>query len=122
MADEITVSMSIRAEKDGLSVFRNHGPLQFDWATPRGFNPGVVNIGTSEEAISFGDVTPGWVIMKNLDGTNYVIWGPESGGNMVACGRLSPGMVALLRLAPGVTLRMQANTAACDVLIEAINT
>lgn len=122
MADEIKLSCSIVAEKNNLKFSRFHSNLLDDWTTARGPNPGTVAVGTSEEDISFGDAAPGWVIIKNLDSTNFVKYGPKSGAAMVDFGRLYPGMASMFYLASGVTLRMIADTAACDVLIEAINT
>lgn len=82
---------------------------------------GVLTIGTSEEDITFTDITtPRVVTMYNLDGTNYVSWGPKSGGAMVLCGTLYPqsssiGVAAQFELGASVTIRMAANTAACQV-------
>lgn len=82
----------------------------------------VVTVGTSEEDLSVGDVgTLGWLYMKNLDSTNYVTWGPKSGGAMVGVGRLKAGETALLRLEPGITIRWAANTAAVDVQVVLFN-
>lgn len=119
MANEITGSYQFRVS-NGNFQFNTVESFTYDQATAGGANPGTVNVGTSEEAISLGDITTnGWALIKNLDSTNYVTWGPESGGAMVALGRLEAGEVALLRLTPSaLTLRMQANTAACDVLIQ----
>lgn len=55
----------------------------------------------------------GLLYIKNLDSTNYVTLGPTSGGAIVPMVRLNPGKVALIPLVPGLTLRCQANTAAC---------
>jgi len=82
---------------------------------------GVLTIGTSEEDVTFTDITtPRVVTMYNLDGTNYVTWGPKSGGAMVLCGKLYPlssdkGIAAQFELGASVTIRMVANTAACQV-------
>lgn len=73
------------------------------------------NIGTSEEDVTFGNVTTlGWLFMRNLDSTNYVQWGAKD-TTMKTAGRLEAGEFALFRVEPGITLRMVANTAACDV-------
>ena len=82
-----------------------------------GGNPGWVTIGTSEEDISFGDVTPRFCLIENLDATNYVKFGPKSGGSMVLLGRISPGGWARVEIGSGVTLRMVADTAACNCRI-----
>ena len=86
-----------------------------------GGNPGYVNIGTSEEDIAFVDVTPRVVIMENMDGTNFVEFGPKSGGAMIAFGRIEPGSFAKFSLKSGVTLRMKADTAAVNVRIRGYN-
>lgn len=80
---------------------------------------GTLTIGTSEEDITFTDVSsPRRLYMVNLDSTNYVKWGPKSAGAMVEMGRLYPdGTQASFDIAPsGVTLRMVANSASCNVL------
>ena len=77
-----------------------------------------MSVGTSEEDLSVGDVgTVGWLFLRNLDSSNYVVFGPKSGGAMVAFGRLKAGEVAALRVSSGVTLRWQANTAAVKVQV-----
>ena len=66
--------------------------------------------------MDFGDIsTEGFIFIQNHDATNYVEFGPESGGAMVAIGRVKPGETAVMRLKPGVTMRAQANTASCNV-------
>lgn len=120
MADEIRGTISLNVDNGNFAYAKNE-TFTLDQATVGGANPGTVDVGTSEEAISFGDITNlGWVFMKNLDTTNYVEWGPESGGALVVVGRLEAGESALFRLSPAITLRMQANTATCKVLIEAM--
>ena len=90
-------------------------------ASEGGGNPGFVSIGTSEEDIAFGDVTPRFIMIENLDATNFVKYGPKSGGSMVLLGRVSPGGMAPFELGAGVTLRMVADTAACNVRIRGYN-
>lgn len=76
----------------------------------------VVDIGTSEEDLSFGDLsTEGRCEVMNLDDTNYVDIGPKSGGSMVPAIRLKPGEPHAFRISPGQTWAGQANTAACKV-------
>ncbi len=76
----------------------------------------VQTIGTSEEVVVTGDIAAnGWCLLVNLDEDNYVEYGPESGGAMVAFGKLKPGEFAWFRLKPGVVLRAQADTADVQV-------
>lgn len=79
----------------------------------------IVSVGTSEEDMPIGDVaTPGWLFLKNLDGTNYVTWGPKSGGVMAALGKLKAGEFAIFRMDGTSTLRWIANTAAVKVQVK----
>ncbi len=122
MSDEITVTAALRCSNGDFRLDVNPGSVQIDQAIAAGGNPGTVSIGTVDTAISFtGLTTPGYVWMRNLDGTNYVDIGPDSGGTMVPCLRLKAGEVALFRLSAGVTLKGKAHTAACLVQIHALD-
>ena len=78
-----------------------------------GASSGVRSIGTTEEVISTGDVAvEGFVYMKNLDSSNFIEYGPDSGGTMVSFGKLEPGEFAWFRLKPGITFKAKADTAA----------
>jgi hypothetical protein len=122
MANEISAYLSIDVENGYLSFPFSTGQLQFDQANARAGNPGTVNIGTSQEDISLGDlVDPGFVFLQNLDATNYVQIGPKSGGVMVNAIRLYPRQFAFLPLDSGVVLRAVANTAAVNVLVIALD-
>lgn len=120
MANEIRISASLNVTNGNFS-FQHLVNASVDQATAGGGNPGTVDIGTSEEDIDFGDITTeGYAVIQNLDATNYVQFGPKSGGSMVACGRLKAGEVAILRLEPAVIIRAVANTAACKVFVAVI--
>lgn len=112
MANEITISAKLAVSNGNLSDNLTVNQ-RVDQAAALAHNP-VIDVGTSEEVIGTGDIgTLGWVIFRNLDATNYVDIGPESGGSMVAMIRAEAGEVAgPFRLKPGITLRAQANTAA----------
>lgn len=115
MANEITVTQKLVVENGEFSENISEVGQRFTQAAIGGHGP-VLSIGTSEEDFPVGDVTVlGWLYLKNLDSTNYVTYGPKSGGAMVAFGRLEAGESALLRLEPGITIRGLANTAACKV-------
>jgi hypothetical protein len=84
------------------------------------FTAPVVSVGTSEEDLPLPDITTnGYIYLRNLDTTNYVKYGPKSAGNMVEYGRILAGEVAILRLAPGITMRWIANSSAVKVLVKA---
>jgi hypothetical protein len=82
----------------------------------------VISIPTSDTALSPANITTmGWLYLKNLDATNFLSYGPTSGGAIVKLGRIKPGEHAWLRLEPGITLRMQADTAAVKVQVKLYN-
>lgn len=120
MADEITITMNISVKNGNFTYDRNLR-LVIDQANVGGANPGKVNVGTTSEAISLPDITSaGWCYVQNLDATNFVNWGAAESGSasiMASVGKLKPGEAALFRMDPSTTLRMQADTAACDVLV-----
>lgn len=99
----------------------NIQPITVTQTTVGGGNPGTVTIGTSEEDISFGDVVPGYVILENLDPTNYVEIGPKSGGAMILYQKISAGCFAIIELGASVTMRAKANTAAVSLRVRGYN-
>lgn len=120
MANEITINISGTLSNGSLAdTFSDSDQIT---QTTQGASQGVVSVTTSEADLSLGSVASGLIILKNLDATNYVKYGPKSGGAMIEFGRLEPGQVNLVRLPSGVTLRWIANSATCKVLFKAWET
>lgn len=118
MADEIRVNSTIAVKKGSFDITLGR-QFNVDQTGDGGGNPGKVAIGTTEEVVALGDITTiGWAYIQNIDATNYVQWGPESGGAMVVAGRLEAGEGIVVRLEPSTTYRMKADTAACDVILQ----
>jgi len=123
MANEITITSAIACTK-GLSVESfNPGQIKADQATLGAHAPTTL-VSTSDTVIDFGTLTqPGWVEFRNLDSTNYVTLGPTSGGAIVAAIRLKAGMTAgPFFISPASVWRWQANTAAVQVKMLALET
>ena len=121
MANEITFNPSFLIANGSLRETFTPGSLLITQTTI-GVGGHAQSIGTdAAENLDVGDVaTNGYCILRNLDATNYVNWGPDDGGSsgaMVTCGKLKPGEVAIFRLAPGVTLMAQANVAAVKLYV-----
>jgi len=119
VSNELKITLSIRATKGELDWRPPIGTMNVDMANGRrgGF---VQTVGTTEEAIGgLTDLTTfGWAWIKNLDTTNYVEIGPDSGGTagtMVSMMKLLAGEYALFPVTPGITLKARANTAAVDL-------
>jgi len=118
MADEITVSIGLRCNNGNFVQNPPTRTEKFDQTTALGSSLGVT-IGTSEETIAWGDVAPGYVRMTNLDATNFVSFGVVT-ANLDFELEANGGM-ALVKMATGAALIMQADTADCNVLLEALN-
>jgi hypothetical protein len=124
MANEITLTLKGLVVNGYLRSEFNPGALQFTQTTIGGHFP-IVSVGTSEEDFDTGDVgiaNAGILMMRNLDTTNYVTYGPKSGGVMVAFGRIKAGEPAAFRLEPSITMRWIANTAAVKVQVWLLQT
>jgi len=120
MANEITITVGIgrTSSTDNFKVPTDSTTRQFTQGTARGGGPGVIDIGTSEESISFGDCVPGYTKLENLDTTNYV----EYYFTTAAAGAILPASgLGLIYIKSGQTLYMKANTATCKVKITALN-
>lgn len=117
MANEITLNVSATLNNGNLK--RSFAPGQkLVTQTTKGAWAAVVSVGTSTETLSFGDVaTEGYIMLVNLDPTNFVLYGPDSTGQ-IDFGKLFPGEIALFRLKPGITFKWKADTGACKVAVE----
>lgn len=118
MADELQLTLGV-TYANGNAKDTVASETQKITQTTQMFHASLVSVGTSEEDLSVGDITASngcWVYMKNVDSTNFVKFGPKSAGNMVEFGRLYAGKSAWFFLAPSVTLRWIADTAAVKVM------
>lgn len=114
MADEITLIVDLDLVNGVVEHDFSPNSISIDQASAR-FIDTVLDIGTSAETISFGDIaTKGVVILQNLDSTNYVTYGPDSTGQ-VTLGRLNAGEIAVFRIDDSATLKATADTAICKV-------
>lgn len=119
MANEITITTGLALTNGLLIVPASNTTTRFDQTTARGGGPGVLDIGTSEETITFGDCVPGYIEMVNLDASNFVTWGNVT-ANLDQ--KLSAnGGRALFEMVSGGVLIMEADTATCKVKITCLN-
>lgn len=118
MANEIYESISFTARKNGAEIAistSNNVTMTGD---------DLVNvtqvIGTTAELVAFGDITgaPGEVVIKNLDATNYIELGGDSGLTVFKT-KLLPGRFTVFQPS-SATLYAKADTA--DVRIQIIAT
>lgn len=119
MASEITVQASIQVVNGSLRDSFTPGAQSIDQSALGGPTPGYVTIGTTEEEVAFGELSSkGYVMMQNLDTTNYVQWGFSTG---VYGGRMKAGETAGPFRMDATSIFLKANTAACKVLIKGYN-
>ncbi len=111
MADEIRINAGINYKNLAVKAAKIF-TATLD-ITGESYIMGTQQIGTSEEVIlQGGDLgTPGYIIIRNVDLTNYVELGITTGVYSI---KLKAEEVALFRV-NGATLYANADTAACFV-------
>ena len=113
MANELTIQTTAQYTKNGATF--NRTPASFT-ITVAGDNvqAGIVSVGTSPEAIPLGDIaTPGYLLVHNLDATNYIQIGYDATGFKPTV-KVAAGKWGIFQLDPTVP-QWQANTGACLV-------
>lgn len=117
MANEITINVGMSRQHATNTVDKHSIPIQRAQYTQSavGQYDTKLSIGTSEEAVTFTDITTnGWAFLQNMDTTNYVEWGTTG----AYIGRMRAGETAgPFRVNAGATLYLKANTAACRVRV-----
>lgn len=126
MSQRLRYNLNVTAEfgllKDDISAAGREVVLNV-----QGNASGVVSAPTGGEGTALtltGITTVGWMWLRNIDDAaapNYVTWGVDSGGLLIEVGRLMPGEDAWLRLEPGVTIRLRADTLSVPVQYKVIN-
>lgn len=117
MANEITLTLGLTVSKGGVTETFNPGQKQF---TMSGTNIARLTqtVGfAAAEVLILGDVVgaPGYILMHNLDATNYVEVFNETGATLPVV-HLRPGGYALFEFAASATAPfVQANTGACKI-------
>jgi len=117
MANEIAIDATIRYEdSEGTELsLQNVDSITL---TTKLVHRTKQNVGTSEEALKLGDVSSlGWLMLKNLDETNYIEVKTGTGGTVI--GKMLAGeSFGPIRVGSGVTAPyVVANTAACQMEI-----
>lgn len=115
MADEIKLTIKTKVTNGEYKLDWNIGTLSLDQSA-QGAASGIQSVGTSAEDLAIGDVsTEGILIMLNLDSTNFIEVGKTVSAAFEEVAKLGPGDPLVMRVADGVTIRVQADTAACKV-------
>ncbi len=120
-ANAISLNLNVNVRNGSFVDSFNPGNISASQATP-GRGGQTQSIPTTAGGTVLNAALPtgaaeGYCCLQNLDATNYLTWGVQSGGSMVTVGTLNPGEPAVFRLAAGVVLMAIANAAA--VLLDA---
>lgn len=100
MANEISVTSALSVAKTELAMSRS-GTKQFDLtAAVPAMSPGIIEVGTSHEALDLGDVAGagGFCWFQNLGPTNYVELGVDVSATFYPLVRLYPGQATVFAL------------------------
>lgn len=119
MANELTLAASLKFVKGSTNVSFSKSGIQLD-VSGKNYTHKTQTVGTSEEALSLGDVTtPGYILVYNKDATNFV--SVRSGTGAANLVKVPAGGVALFNCEASAPYAI-ANTAAVDIeylLVEA---
>ena len=116
MANEFTIS-TVFSYTSSLATESQNESFNSDQVT-QGAHGGIITVTTSSAAVSEGGLTtPGWVTFKNLDETNFVTYGPDNSGSMVAFGRINPGDYHAIYRSTLASIRWLADTASVNVQV-----
>lgn len=124
MANEISVTTNLTATKGNLSFARSVTTnATMNLARKGDFVQSIPTTAAGTAlTIPAGVTTNGWTLFRNLDATNYVEIGSQTGGTtFLPVGRLNAGESALFRLAQGVSIYARANTGAVDLEANVLN-
>jgi hypothetical protein len=115
MANEIRVKTQLSVA-NGFVDETDNISITVDQSAVGGPTPGYLTIGTSEESVAFSELgTKGWVLLRNLDDTNFVEWGFSTG---VYGGKMLPGETAGPFRMNTTSIFLKADTAACKCIIK----
>lgn len=113
----MTLSIALKSTKTGYEVDTSDmglTGLQFTF-TGTDFVKGTQSIGTTAELIGKGEITTaGFLVVKNLDATNYVEIAAATFATTAGTVKLKAGEVALFR-SSSATPYACANTGACII-------
>lgn len=117
MANEIEISMRLAFSKSSRAANTDDmGLLGLTFTmTGTDYVKGTQTIGTTAELLGKGEITtPGFLVVKNMDATNYVEFEKATFSTTAGTVKLKAGEVACFRVA-STTIYACANTAPCDV-------
>jgi len=124
MANEAQLHISLRINNptSKFEAQSTNTSYTVDVAGSSGPVPGMVVATTAGLDVAFTGLTvPTWCVLKNLDSTNFVEYGIWDGATFHELGELPPlSKPQIIKLSRNMTgFRLKADTASCDVSVEA---
>ena len=135
MANEANYRCELNIFKGNLNFRSNPNDFSEDVVVGKGPSPGAVTISTAGTVVNLSELdSPGLVRIINLDDTNFVEFGIYDGSSFWPLGEVLAGRGCLFRFSrnlgnqfgagtgtvgPIGSFMVKADTAACDVIIEA---
>jgi hypothetical protein len=118
MANEVTFACNLKAVKNGAII--NQSSNMVASMTGDDMMQNTQNIGTTAELVTFGDITgaPQQVMIKNLDATNFIELGGDSGLTVFKI-KLLAGLSCLFTPSSAI-LYAKANTASVLIMVAAV--
>jgi hypothetical protein len=120
MANEISITSKLSVSKGGTTISNATSTDSVDM-TGTNMLTNVQSVGTSYEALTLTDIDTAssyWVHLRNKDATNYVEVSFDAGSTFSL--RMNAGeMCGPMRLVAGEQIGCRANTAACEVEVNA---
>jgi hypothetical protein len=123
MSNEARVNSELSIRSGNVDYTSQPASFTADITNVRGPSPGLVSAATAGTSVDLSALTtPALCRIQNLDSTNYVEFGVYSGATFYELGEILAGESYTIRLSRNLgTLRLKANTAACDMLVEAFD-
>jgi len=116
-ADAITVTLQVTVSSSNYTP----GTFSLTQSIDQNSVGGAQNVQTintsASEALTKGDATNGFLVLRNLDGTNYLNYGSSNAMRL----KLKAGEGAVVRVSSSGTIYAQANTGSCKLFTWFIN-
>lgn len=119
MANEITITSSLRVSKNGMTFAPASATFQAT-QTGESFTVDLYTVTTAAAQVTITGSLGGWLMVKNLDATNFIDFGPWVSATLHKLIRIGPSQAFVFRSTPSISYGAQADTASCNIQIAAI--
>lgn len=119
IANEILAELTFIWDYKGSSpIITARNSFRADALAGTRYNQLVQAVGTSWEALETGDLVKQYIVLRNLDSTNFIVWG-KTVADATELIRIPPGQFAFFYLTAAASA-VKADTGACDLEIRGV--